>query len=360
MKKITARLNLVLIFILFGGGLYVHYKKVSPFYDFIDNMLDYISSTIGSGGLTGIYYIFLLVTLFTVFTSLYAAFEGNESKEYLLEKEVALLKDEKDTYERERLELMTDVKKHSSQNDELRIMLENSVEKEAHERLATKVSDLEESYKQQSEELSGVKEALNSAEAEKLAREAEVSTATSENKKIKKELTEARKKLEQAEEAKQEFAEQRASLNAELEQVKEELGRANANLKGGREAVPPAAYQIFYLLQKEGRFVDMLHENIEEYDDETLGGAFRKLHEDLQALFAERFILEPVLKEEEGSEVTLEALDTELVKVSGKVPSEGPYVGELIHKGWRLTECRLPEMVEGWKGDVIAQAEIEI
>ena len=67
-----------------------------------------------------------------------------------------------------------------------------------------------------------------------------------------------------------------------------------------------------------------------------------------------------MLNESEGSMITLENIDPESVKISGKVPEKGPYTGELIHRGWRLKECKLPELVDGWKGDVIAPAEIEI
>ena len=140
----------------------------------------------------------------------------------------------------------------------------------------------------------------------------------------------------------------------------EELKAAAANEKGGKEAIPPAAYQILYLLQKEGRLIDLLNEDISGIEDEDLGGAVRPVLEGCAKLLKDRLVVEPVLKEEEGSIVTVDEADPETIKLSGSVPESGPYKGELIHHGWRLKECNLPELVDGWKGNVIAPAEIEI
>lgn len=155
-------------------------------------------------------------------------------------------------------------------------------------------------------------------------------------------------------------SEEVAALKLQLESLTQEFKSAQANIKGGKDAIPPAAYQILYLFQKEGRLIDLLCEDISGLDDETLGGAIRPIHEGCRKLLVDRLILERVLNEEEGSEVTVDEIDPEAIKLSGRVPSKGPYTGELIHGGWRLKECNLPELVDGWKGNVIAPAEIEI
>jgi hypothetical protein len=149
-------------------------------------------------------------------------------------------------------------------------------------------------------------------------------------------------------------------LQNEVEELTRSLQDAKADAKSGKHGIPPAAYQILYLLQKEGRLIDLLMENIEDFDDETLGGAIRPIHEGCRKLLDERLIIEPVLSEEEGSEITIEEHDPEAIKLSGNVPAKGPYTGELVHRGWRLKECHLPELVDGWAGNVVAPAEIEI
>lgn len=180
------------------------------------------------------------------------------------------------------------------------------------------------------------------------------------NKGVKREVDKLNSQLNASQKDIDDFKAQIIELKKQLEEQSEELKAAAANVKGGKEAVPPAAYQILYLLQKEGRLIDLLNEDVSEVDDESLGGAVRPVLEGCAKLLKDRLIVEPVLNDEEGSEVTVEEADPETIKLSGNVPASGPYKGELIHHGWRLKECNLPELVDGWKGNVIAPAEIEI
>lgn len=125
--------------------------------------------------------------------------------------------------------------------------------------------------------------------------------------------------------------------------------------------IPAAAYQILYLFQKEGRLLDFLMEDISGVDDDQLGGAIRPIHEGCRKILQERLKIEPVLQGPEGETIKVpEPHDPQEVKLTGNVPAKGPFSGTLVHRGWRLTECKLPELVSGWSGDVIAPAEVEI
>jgi len=128
----------------------------------------------------------------------------------------------------------------------------------------------------------------------------------------------------------------------------------------GVSGTPDAAYQILYLFQKDGRLIDLLMEDISELDDKTLGGAIRPIHEGCRQLLLDRLVIEPVMIGEEGEEVTMPDVDPDAIKLSGNVPQNGPYTGVLVHRGWRLKECHLPQLVNGWRGNVIAPAEVEI
>ena len=203
------------------------------------------------------------------------------------------------------------------------------------------------------------------AEFDKLKSEAEAVTNKAENlekdnKGIRREVEKLNSKLKASDSEKDELKAKIIELTKQIEAQTEELKAAAANVKGGKEAIPPAAYQILYLLQKEGRLIDLLNEDISGIEDEDLGGAVRPVLEGCAKLLKDRLVVEPVLKEEEGSVVTVDEADPESIKLSGSVPESGPYKGELIHHGWRLKECNLPELVDGWKGNVIAPAEIEI
>ena len=203
------------------------------------------------------------------------------------------------------------------------------------------------------------------AEFDKLKSDAEAVSSKAENlekdnKGIRREVEKLNSKLKASDSEKEELKAKIIELTKQIEAQAEEIKAAAANVKGGKEAIPPAAYQILYLLQKEGRLIDLLNEDISGIEDEDLGGAVRPVLEGCAKLLKDRLVVEPVLKEEEGSVVTVDEADPETIKLSGSVPESGPYKGELIHHGWRLKECNLPELVDGWKGNVIAPAEIEI
>jgi hypothetical protein len=246
-------------------------------------------------------------------------------------------------------------------SEELKTQLEaNKVDSE-------KISQLQQSLDTTKKDLEENKSSLESktAEFDKLKAEADAVSNKAENlekdnKGIRREVDKLNSKLKASDSEKDELKAKIIELNKQIEEQKETIKAAEANAKGGKEAIPPAAYQILYLLQKEGRLIDLLNEDISGIEDEDLGGAVRPVLEGCAKLLKDRLVVEPVLKEEEGSVVTVDEADPETIKLSGTVPESGPYKGELIHHGWRLKECNLPELVDGWKGNVIAPAEIEI
>ncbi len=249
----------------------------------------------------------------------------------------------------------------SKTSEELKTQLEaNKVDSE-------KINQLQQSLDEAKKEIIDNKANLQNKteEFDKLKTEAEAVSSKAENlekdnKGIRREVEKLNSKLKASDSEKDELKAKIIELTKQIEEQSEELKAAAANVKGGKEAIPPAAYQILYLLQKEGRLIDLLNEDISNIEDEDLGGAVRPVLEGCAKLLKDRLIVEPVLKEEEGSVVTVDEADPETIKLSGSVPESGPYKGELIHHGWRLKECNLPELVDGWKGNVIAPAEIEI
>lgn len=128
-----------------------------------------------------------------------------------------------------------------------------------------------------------------------------------------------------------------------------------------REAGPEAALQLLALLQREGRFVDFLEEDVASFPDAQIGAAARVVHEKCRAALREHFPLEPVRPEEEDTKVTLEkGFDASRVRVVGNVVGEPPFTGTLVHRGWRVREVRLPKMTEGHDPTIIAPAEVEL
>ena len=65
--------------------------------------------------------------------------------------------------------------------------------------------------------------------------------------------------------------------------------------------------------------------------------------------------------EPEGSRITLPAgFDAAAVRLTGNVVGQPPYAGSLSHRGWRVTEVRLPQLAERHDARVVAPAEVEL
>ncbi len=388
MKKATAFIMLILS-IAAAAGVYVVYRDdISPTMAEIEPALTICKGLIAEQWHTPLLAGLALFWLLTLLMSLAVLFERKRVAEIAAEKPPVAIEPPpaKDDETKKQLELLrqqlseTENAMQETRDRANQLLSQNEGLKSQLEKFSVSSSEKSElaELKSEIEKLQANAEARNKA-AEKT--EADLASLKSEQQKIAEELAAARNKLEKAENesktAKRDAektasqlksaqadlsskTEEAASLRKQLEEINEQLKSAQADARGGKNAIPPAAYQILYMFQKEGRLIDLLKEDVSNYDDETLGGAIRPIHEGCRKLLEDRLILEPVLNEEEGSEVTLDEIDPEAIKLSGSVPASGPYTGELIHRGWRLKECNLPELVSGWKGNVIAPAEIEI
>ncbi len=121
------------------------------------------------------------------------------------------------------------------------------------------------------------------------------------------------------------------------------------------------ALQMLGILQRDGRLVDLLMEDISGAQDEQIGAAFRSVQEQCRDSLEKYFRLSPVIDGVEGSYTKIESSDPAVVKLLGNVPASGKAQGGLLrHKGWRAERVDLPKIVPSQKPDVIAPAEIEI
>lgn len=128
-----------------------------------------------------------------------------------------------------------------------------------------------------------------------------------------------------------------------------------------KEATPDAALQLLGLLQKEARFVDFLKEDISSYADAEIGVAARVVHEGCNKALNEHFTLAPIRSEPEGNKITLpQGFDAATVRLTGNIVGTAPFTGTLIHKGWQVTNLRLPKLTQGHNATIIAPAEVEL
>jgi hypothetical protein len=115
------------------------------------------------------------------------------------------------------------------------------------------------------------------------------------------------------------------------------------------------------LLQRDGRLIDFITEDIAPYQDAQIGAAARDVHESCRKAIDHYLALEPVIASEEGQPVTVEpGFDPAAIKLIGNVTGHPPLRGLLRHRGWRVAEVNLPPLPSSGGRSIIAPAEVEI
>lgn len=130
------------------------------------------------------------------------------------------------------------------------------------------------------------------------------------------------------------------------------------------EATPKpsgAPLRLLALLQRQGRLLDFLLEDIQAYQDAQIGAAVRDIHRQCQAALKEHLVLQPVVEKKEGESVDVPVgFDPAAIRVIGNVTGEPPYQGVLQHHGWRVKEIKLAPPAVGQDEFVLQPAEVEI
>jgi hypothetical protein len=122
-----------------------------------------------------------------------------------------------------------------------------------------------------------------------------------------------------------------------------------------------SALQLLSLLQREGRLVDFLQQDVATFSDADVAAAARVVHEGCRKALSSHVTVEAVRTEGEGARVTLAAgFDADQVKLVGDVKGEPPYTGVLRHRGWRAAKIDLPRLVGEHDARVLAPAEVEL
>jgi hypothetical protein len=121
------------------------------------------------------------------------------------------------------------------------------------------------------------------------------------------------------------------------------------------------AVQVLAVLQREGRLLDFLFEDIDTYADGQIGAAVRDIHRGCRKALAEHVRIAPIRPEPDEAVVRIPAgHDASQVRLIGQVSGRPPFEGTLRHHGWRTTQINLPDVPAGHDPTVIAPAEVEI
>lgn len=128
------------------------------------------------------------------------------------------------------------------------------------------------------------------------------------------------------------------------------------------KAAPGPALQLLSILQRKGRLIDFLQEDLSAYQDDQIGAAVRNIHEGCKQALAEYVTLEPIYTENEGSRITVEpGFDAHAIRLTGNIVGDPPFKGALRHRGWRVSHIELPERVPDEDAQrIIAAAEVEV
>ncbi|GAC1582123.1 MAG: DUF2760 domain-containing protein [Polyangiales bacterium] len=128
-------------------------------------------------------------------------------------------------------------------------------------------------------------------------------------------------------------------------------------------APPPhdGALQLMALLQREGRLIDFLQEDVTTFSDAEVGAAARIVHQGCHKALRDHLKLGPVREEMEGAKVMVEAgTPAAAVKLVGNVVGSAPFQGVLRHRGWRIDDLHLPTSMAGHDARIVAPAEVEL
>jgi len=148
------------------------------------------------------------------------------------------------------------------------------------------------------------------------------------------------------------------------------FGRRLARQASDRPAPSPApevrpsseaAVRMLAALQREGRLIDFLKEDISPYDDGQIGAAVRSIHTGCKEVLARHMDIKPLFEEKEGAKVMIPpGFDAQAVRLMGNVTGDPPFRGILRHRGWLVESIRLPQSAEEKNHWVLSPAEVEI
>jgi len=150
-------------------------------------------------------------------------------------------------------------------------------------------------------------------------------------------------------------------------------GRLPAALHGTRAAEPAAgapppvsdhsdrAIQMLALLQRDGRLIDFVMEDLGAYGDAQIGAAVRDVHAGCRGVLTRYVMLEPILSGKEGERTSVsQDVDPAAVRLVGNVTGRPPFPGTLLHRGWRATKMELPPLGAPAGRRIVAPAEVEV
>jgi len=124
---------------------------------------------------------------------------------------------------------------------------------------------------------------------------------------------------------------------------------------------PDRAIQMLALLQRDGRLIDFVMEDLGAYNDAQIGTAVRDVHAGCRRVLDHYVALESIVDGREGEQTLVaEELDAAAIRLVGNVIGRPPFRGTLLHRGWRTVRVELPPLGPAAGRRIVAQAEVEV
>ncbi|MCI0463839.1 MAG: DUF2760 domain-containing protein [Gemmataceae bacterium] len=128
-------------------------------------------------------------------------------------------------------------------------------------------------------------------------------------------------------------------------------------------APPPkpsgAPLRLLVVLQRDGRLVDFLLEDLSALSDDQVVTAVRDIQPKCRKSLQEHLVLEPVLSGEENETVEVApGFDPSAIQLVGNVTGQPPFRGALHHPGWRVKEIKVAAPAKGQDEFVLQPAEV--
>ena len=171
-----------------------------------------------------------------------------------------------------------------------------------------------------------------------------------------------KKELDKAEEKGQQQGQKDSAseLDAKVKEFETQLKELKNQLNSNGKDRSDAVYTLV-LLQREGRLVDFLQEDISAYSDEQIGAAVRQVHAGCRKVLKDYFSVKALRSDNEGETVEVPSgFNPVEYELTGNITGSAPYKGALRHRGWKASQVSLPERQAGQKLEVIAPAEVEV
>jgi hypothetical protein len=127
------------------------------------------------------------------------------------------------------------------------------------------------------------------------------------------------------------------------------------------ERLHASGLMLLTALQREGRLIDFLQQDVAAFSDDEVGAAARVVHGGCRKVMQQFFEFEPAVKGGEGIPMSVPAgFDQQRIRLTGNVTGQPPFKGTLKHHGWVAAAVRMPATSDALDPRVIAPAEVEL